>query len=238
MKAEVVCLGSTSILVVDDDSEIRELVETLLRSEGYEVIQAADGRQAVALMTDGIDLVILDVMMPEMSGFKVCAAIRETHNVPILILTAKGMDSDLVMGYSSGGDDYLTKPFSCAELLARVKGLLRRYHVYKGKEDSVQEQILRLGALQVHCDFNDVKKGDEEVNLTELEYQLLRLMLQYRGKIFTTQNLYESIWNEPYFSVSSNTVMVHIRKLRAKIEDNPQAPTVIKTVWGKGYRIE
>ncbi len=231
-------MEKTTVLVVDDDYEIRELLETLLQSEGYKVMQASNGRQAISLMTDLVDLVILDVMMPEMSGYKVCWSIRENYNVPILFLTAKGLDSDLTMGYSSGGDDYLTKPFSCAELLARVKGLLRRYHVYKGKEEAVQEHYYTCGSLRVHCDFNEVTKDGEELNLTELEYQLLRMMLGYRGKIFTTQNLYESVWNEPYFSISANTVMVHIRKLRSKIEENPQKPGIIKTVWGKGYRIE
>lgn len=231
-------MEKTTILVVDDDHEIRDLLETLLHSEGHEVIQASDGKRAIDLMTDSIDLVILDVMMPEMSGYKVCSAIRENYNVPILFLTAKGLDSDLTIGYSSGGDDYLTKPFSCAELLARVKGLLRRYHVYKGKETTVQDRYYTYGGLHVHCDFNEVTKDGEEINLTELEYQLLRLMLQYRGKIFTTQNLYESVWDEPFFAVSSNNVMVHIRKLRAKIEDDPQEPEIIKTIWGKGYRIE
>ncbi|HWR24575.1 MAG TPA: response regulator transcription factor [Feifaniaceae bacterium] len=230
-------MEKTTVLVVDDDNEIRELVETLLQSEGYRVIQAPGGKQAIDLMTESIDLVVLDVMMPEMSGYKVCSAIRESYNVPILFLTAKGMDSDLVMGYSSGGDDYLTKPFSCAELIARVKGLLRRYHVYKGKEEPERGRFYTCGSLRVHCDFNEVTKDDEEINLTELEYQLLRLMMQYQGKVFTTQNLYESVWNEPYFSASANTVMVHIRKLRAKIEGNPQEPDIVKTVWGKGYRI-
>ncbi len=231
-------MEKTTILVVDDDSEIRELVETLLQSEGHEIIQAADGKQAIDLMHESIDLVILDVMMPEMSGFKVCSAIRGNYNVPILFLTAKGMDSDLTMGYSCGGDDYLTKPFSCAELIARVKGLLRRYQVYKGKEEQARDTFYTCGNLQVHSNFNEVTKNGEEINLTELEYQLLRLMLQYRGKIFTTQNIYESVWNEPYLPISSNTVMVHIRKLRSKVEDNPQEPDIIKTVWGKGYRIE
>ena len=226
------------ILIADDDREIRELVDTLLSSEGYTIWQADGGLQALEKMNTDVDLVLLDVMMPDLSGYKVCSAIRADYNVPILFLTAKGLDSDLTMGYSCGGDDYLTKPFSCAELLARVKGLLRRYHIYMGKEAIARDLYFDQGALKVHREFNEVYKNDVALNLTEIEYQMLRLMLTRKGKVFTVQNLYESVWNEPYLSTSANTVMVHIRKLRAKIEDDPKNPETVKTVWGKGYRIE
>ena len=226
------------ILIADDDREIRELVDTLLSSEGYTIWQADGGLQALEKMNTDVDLVLLDVMMPDLSGYKVCSAIRADYNVPILFLTAKGLDSDLTMGYSCGGDDYLTKPFSCAELLARVKGLLRRYHIYMGKEALARDLYFDQGTLKVHREFNEVYKNDVALNLTEIEYQMLRLMLTRKGKVFTVQNLYESVWNEPYLSTSANTVMVHIRKLRAKIEDDPKNPETVKTVWGKGYRIE
>ena len=226
------------ILIADDDREIRELVDTLLSSEGYTIWQADGGLQALEKMNTDVDLVLLDVMMPDLSGYKVCSAIRADYNVPILFLTAKGLDSDLTMGYSCGGDDYLTKPFSCAELLARVKGLLRRYHIYMGKEALARDLYFDQGALKVHREFNEVYKNDIAINLTEIEYQMLRLMLTRKGKVFTVQNLYESVWNEPYLSTSANTVMVHIRKLRAKIEDDPKNPETVKTVWEKGYRIE
>lgn len=230
---------NSTILIVDDDGDIRDLIETLLANEGYTVYQAENGEQAVAIMNSDIDLIILDVMMSGMTGYKVCSIIREKYNTPVLFLTAKSLDSDLTVGYSCGGDDYLTKPFSCAELLARVKGLLRRYHVYMGKEsDAKNDTYWVCGDLKVHPAFNEAFKSGTELNLTEIEYQLLRLMLQYRGKIFTMQNLYESVWNEPFLSISANTVMVHIRKLRAKIEENPKNPKIVKTVWGKGYRIE
>lgn len=224
-------------MLVDDDAEIRELVRMLLESDGYAVVEAENGKSAIEQMTAEIDLVILDVMMPEMSGYKVCNTIRETSNVPVLFLTAKGLDTDLTTGFSSGGDDYLTKPFSSAELLARVKGLIRRYHVYKGKEVEDSNEYLQQQGLLVHKTFNEAYRDGQEINLTELEYQLLRLMMTYPGKVFSAQNLYESIWNEPYLSISANTVMVHIKKLRAKIEDDPQNPSIIKTVWGKGYRV-
>lgn len=225
------------ILVVDDDLEIRELLRLLLESDGYSVEEAADGAVALTRLDAHTDLVILDVMMPEMSGYSVCSKIRETSNVPVLFLTAKGMDSDLTTGFSSGGDDYLTKPFSSAELLARVKGLLRRYHVYKGKSAEDEDEYLLHADIRLHPRFNEAFVREQEVNLTEIEYQLLRLMLQHTGKIFSAQNLYESVWNEPYYAISANTIMVHIKKLRAKVEEDPQNPTLIKTVWGKGYRV-
>ena len=229
---------SATILIVDDDAEIRELLELLLSGEGYAVRQAENGEAALAMLDAGIDLVILDVMMPGLSGYKTCARIRETSNVPILFLTARGKDTDLTLGFSAGGDDYLSKPFSNAELLSRVKALLRRYHVYGGKEEACEDGYLSAHGLRVNRRFNEVFKNGRELALTELEYQMLRLMFEYRGKIFSAENLYESVWGEPYFSVSANTVMVHIRKLRAKIEDDPQNPQIVKTVWGKGYRVE
>ena len=229
---------SATILIVDDDAEIRELLELLLSGEGYAVRQAENGEAALAMLDAGIDLVILDVMMPGLSGYKTCACIRETSNVPILFLTARGMDTDLTLGFSAGGDDYLSKPFSNAELLSRVKALLRRYHVYGGKAETREDGFFSAHGLRVNRRFNEVFKNGRELALTELEYQMLRLMFEYRGKIFSAENLYESVWGEPYFSVSANTVMVHIRKLRAKIEDDPQNPQIVKTVWGKGYRVE
>lgn len=229
---------SGKILIVDDDAEIREIVHVLLESEGFDSVEASNGETALSLLSEEIDLVILDVMMEGLSGYQVCRKIRETSNVPILFLTAKNKDSDLTLGFSVGGDDYLAKPFSYAELLARVKGLLRRYQSYCGKEPTASDITLEHGDLVLHTDHNEVMKNGQELNLTETEYQILRLMLRYRGKLFSAQNLYESIWEEPFFYSSNNTVMVHIRRLREKIEDDPQNPKILKTVWGKGYRIE
>lgn len=231
-------MEKSKILIVDDDAEIRELIDALLTGEGYSIRQASDGKQALNIIDSSFDLVILDIMMPEISGYKVCSEIRENYNTPILFLTAKSMDSDLTMGFSVGGDDYLTKPFSFSELLARVKGLLRRYHTYSGKSSDMQDEYYIYGTLNVNSQFNQVLKDGTELNLTEIEYQILKKLISHRGRIFTMQNLYESVWNEPYFSTSANTIMAHIRKLRVKIENNPQKPEIIKTVWGKGYRIE
>lgn len=177
-------------------------------------------------------------MMPGISRYKTCSKIRETSTVPILFLTAKGLDSDLTMGFSVGGDDYITKPFSFAELLARVKGLIRRYNSYKNNTAQTENEYYIYGNIKVHNKYNEVYKDGEELNLTELEYQLLKKLISNRGRIFTMENLYEGVWNEQYFTSSSNTVMAHIRKLRVKIEDDPQNPKIVKTVWGKGYRIE
>lgn len=231
-------MEAENILVVDDDQEIRELIRILLESEGYQVSEAESGPQAMELLNEKMDLVILDVMMPGVSGYQVCRQIRERNNVPILFLTAKSQDSDRIMGLSSGGDDFLSKPFSSGELLARVKALLRRYRIYQGKPRMHTEKYLIHGDVKINTAVNEVFLRGQEIDLTETEYQLLLLMVRYPGKIFSAQNLYESVWQEPYFSISANNVMVHIRRLRSKLERDPQNPEIIRTVWGKGYRIE
>jgi len=227
------------ILVADDNDEIREIVRVLLESEQYNVTEAVDGEDALNKVDETIDLIILDVMMPRKSGFKACVEIREKTSAPILFLTAKTQDSDKYLAFSAGCDDYLSKPFSYTELVSRVKALLRRYYVYKGK-DTVAESpdIIKINELSVKTKSNEVWMGDEELTLTEIEYKILSLMSSNRNKIFSAQNLYESVWGEPYFYNCNNTVMVHIRNLRMKLEKDPQNPKFIKTVWGKGYRIE
>lgn len=230
-------MEQAKILIVDDNPEIREVLGILLGSEGYLVAEAENGNQALELLSEDTDLVILDVMMPGLTGLKTCEKIREKSNVPILFLTAKTQDADKSIGLLVGGDDYLAKPFSHSELTARVKALLRRYQVYRGKPAEEQDDVITLGELEINRKFNEVKKNGKELNLTEIEYQILLLMASYKGKIFSTQMLYESVWKEPYFYTSNSTVMVHIRKLRTKLEDDPQNPKHVVTVWGKGYRI-
>ncbi len=227
-----------SILIADDNNEIREVVRVLLESEGFGVIEAVDGEDAVNKVDENIDLIILDIMMPIKSGFLACAEIREKTSAPILFLTAKTQDSDKYMAFSAGSDDYLSKPFSYIELVSRVKALLRRYYVYKGKDSMVPLDTININELRINTSSNEVRIGDKEVTLTEIEYKILLLMAQHRNKIFSAQNLYESVWEEPYFYNCNNTVMVHIRNLRCKLENHPQNPKYIKTVWGKGYRIE
>ena len=232
-------METAKILLVEDDQDIREGVRILLESESYTVTEADSGEAGLRLLTDDTDLVILDVMMPGMSGLKTCEEIRKTSYVPILFLTAKAQESDKLIGLMAGGDDYLAKPFSYAELLGRVKALLRRYQVYRGKAGAGRtDRYLEAAGLRVNLDFNQVFADGEEKELSTIEYKLLLLMMQHPRRIFSAQQLYESIWEEPYFYTCSNTVMVHISKLRAKIEQDPQRPRRIATVWGKGYRFE
>lgn len=229
---------SDKILVVDDDKEIRDVLRILLTGERFEVAEAGSGEEALRYLAEHhgeVDLVILDVMMGGISGYHVCLRLREEWNVPVLFLTAKSRESDLTMGYSSGGDDYLVKPFSYPELLARVKGLLRRYRVYRGKPEERREEAEWSG-LRVSLTGNMAWRGDRELDLTDTEWRILRLLMEHRGKIFSIENLYESVWQESYLPSSANTVMVHIRRLREKIEPDPRHPEYIKTVWGKGYR--
>lgn len=232
-------METAKILLIEDDQDIREGVRILLESESYAVAEADSGVAGLRLLTGDTDLVILDVMMPGMSGLKTCEEIRKTSYVPILFLTAKAQESDKLIGLMAGGDDYLAKPFSYAELLGRVKALLRRYQVYRGKAGAGRtDRYLEAAGLRVNLDFNQVFADGEEKELSTIEYKLLLLMMQHPRRIFSAQQLYESIWEEPYFYTCSNTVMVHISKLRAKIEQDPQKPRRIATVWGKGYRFE
>lgn len=231
---------TANILIVEDDEDIREGVRILLESENYAVTEAENGLEGIRLLSDDTDLVILDVMMPGISGLKTCEEIRKTSVVPILFLTAKSQESDKLIGLMAGGDDYLPKPFSYAELLGRVKALLRRYQVYRGKDPSggKKERFIERGGIRINEDFNEVFVDGQEVTLSTIEYDILLLMMRHPQKIFSAQNLYESIWNEPYFYSCNSTVMVHISKLRSKIEANPQRPTRVTTIWGKGYRFE
>lgn len=225
--------------MIEDDKDIREGVRILLEGEGYSVSEAENGRKGLELLAEEPDLVILDVMMPGMSGLKTCEEIRKISYVPVLFLTARSQESDKLIGLMAGGDDYLPKPFTYSELLGRVKALVRRWKVYRGKEEpegDPKEKQIELAGIRVNEDFNEVHVRGNVVELSDLEYHILLLLMKYPGKIFSAQNLYESIWNEPYFYNCNSTVMVHIRRLRVKIEEDPQDPKLIVTVWGKGYR--
>lgn len=235
-------MSKEKILIIEDDADIRDGIRILLESEGFLVKEAENGEIGLKILSDDTALVILDIMMPGMSGLRVCEEIRKNSYVPILFLTAKAQESDKLIGLMAGGDDYLTKPFSYAELLGRVKAQIRRYTVFSTESRRIepQEEIeyIKSCGIEIHSRFNEVKVNGREVDLTEIEYHILLLMMQNQGKIFSTQNIYESIWNEPYFYNCNGIVMVHIRKLRVKIEPNAQEPIYIKTVWGKGYRFE
>ena len=230
-----------SILIIEDDEDIREGIRILFSGENYRITEAGSGEEGLRLFSGDIDLVILDIMMPGISGLKTCEEIRRISNVPVLFLTAKSQESDKLIGFMAGGDDYLVKPFTYSELLARTKALLRRYTVYKGKDIPKQPIIEEAGyivrkSLKVSTNYNEVFRDGRKIELSEIEYRMLLLMIKNPGRIFSTKNLYESVWNEPYFYISNNTVMVHIRKLRMKIENDPKNPEYIHTVWGKGYR--
>lgn len=223
------------ILIVDDDPDIRKVLCFLLKDE-YKVSQAQDGPGAIDALRQNpdTDLVVLDVMMPGMSGYEVCAAIREFSNLPILFLTAKSAEDDRLSAYKSGGDDFLSKPFSQAEFLAKVSSLLRRYKEYLGKPMAA----LAIDNLVVDLSSHSVKNAGKEVLLTDTEYAILEHLLKNRGSTVTAKDMYEAVWKEKFLSGSGNTVMVHVLNLRRKIEENPSNPKIIRTVWGKGYQID
>ena len=232
----------TRILLIDDDADIREGVRLLLSAEGYEIIEADSGAKGLEQLDESIDLVILDVMMPGISGIKTCEEIRKVSYVPVLFLTAKSSETDKVMGLMAGGDDYIITPFSYAELLGRVKALLRRYHVYSGKktieETAAEQTIIQVGDIKINELMKGVWKNNRPIRVTEIEYKILLLLMKHPGKVFSSQHVYENVCKEPYLYASNSTIMVHIRNLRIKIENVPESPEHIKTVWGKGYRFE
>ena len=233
-------MDKTCILIVDDNPEIREIINVLLGGEGFEVSEAENGAQALTLIEQqDFDLIILDIMMPGPNGYQTCRKIRELSNAPILFLSARTQESDKTLGFSSGGDDYLAKPFSYAELVSRAKALIRRYQIYQGKPDQpAQHSKITYHQLTLDERTQEVTKYGVPVELTDTEYSILLLLLTHPGQIFPTEHLYESIWNEPYYYGANNVIMVHIRNLRRKIEDDPKNPTLIKTVWGRGYRCD
>ncbi len=203
---------NNKILIADDNPEIREVLNVLLSSEGYDVIEAKDGQEAIELISSEIDLYILDIMMPVINGYQACIEIRKKSNAPILFLTAKSQESDKTLGFSSGGDDYLSKPFSYNELTTRVKALLRRYYIYQGKVNNDESTENKITYNNIVIDPNNeiVFLNNEQIELTYIEYQILYLLLSNRKHIYSTQALYENIWNEPYYYSANNTIMVHI----------------------------
>ena len=221
------------ILAVDDEPDLRALLRILLQSKGFQVEEAASGEEAVDMVSSrpGYDLVIMDIMMPGMDGVETCSRIRENSSVPMLFLTARGRLEDKQQAYTSGGDDYLVKPFASGELLMKVDSLVRRYRVYKGKEPAPESEALRLDEGRKSA----VKNG-EQIDLTDKEYEILRYFIQNRGQIIDVRTLYENVWGEKYLSSSNNTVMVHVLNLRKKLESDPANPKLIRTVWGKGYQ--
>ena len=226
--------GKQYILVADDDREIREILQLLLTSQGYEVVTAEDGLAAEAQASAQIDLYILDVSMPGQSGLMAAAAIRKQFETPIIFLTAYSSESDKVMGFSVGADDYIVKPFSSAELLMRVRAVLRRTAAQPAPLP--QENKLTIQDLNLDLDSQSVTKAGQTIALTYTEFKILELLASHRKKIYSLENIYQSIWNDN--AVGDEAIMVHIKNIRKKLGDSAKNPTYIKTAWGKGYYID
>ena len=225
-----------NVLVVDDEKEIRDAIDIYLRGEGINVIKAKDGLEALEVLDkEDVHLVVLDLMMPRLDGMKTCMKIRETRNMPIIMLSAKSEDSDKILGLNIGADDYVTKPFNNLELVARVKSQLRRYEKPLSIENS-QDTIIIKDLLIDNINKKVVLRGNE-VKLTATEYKILILLASHPGRIFSIKEIYEKVWEEAFYK-SENTVTVHIRRMREKIEINSKDPEYIKVVWGIGYKVD
>ena len=228
-------MSGDRILLVEDDKEIREGVEIFLKSQGYVVFQAADGIEGLKVLEDNE----IDLMMPRMDGITMTAKLREKHDFPVIFLSAKSEEVDKILGLNMGADDYITKPFTPMELLARVNSQLRRYHRFMDRLNSKQAEnpkIHRLGGLEVNEETVEVMVDGSCVKVTPIEFKILLLLIQNPGRVFPAEEIYERVWNER--AINTDTVMVHIRNLREKIEVNPREPKYVKVVWGVGYKIE
>ena len=227
-----------NILVVDDDKEIVESIEIYLRNEGYKVFKAYDGLEALDILTnEEIHLILMDIMMPKLDGIKATIKIRQEKNIPIILVSAKGEDTDKILGLNIGADDYITKPFNLLELIARVKSNLRRYMNFGNFNNETREDVLRSGGLELNTSTKEVKVDGNQVKVTPIEYRILELLLRNKGRVFSIDEIYEKVWKEESFNVE-NTVAVHIRRIREKIEINPKEPRYLKVVWGIGYQLE
>lgn len=225
------------ILVCDDDKEIVEAIEIYLTQEGHHILKAYDGEQAIrVLQNHPVDFLIIDVMMPKLDGIRATLKIREKNALPIIILSAKSEDADKILGLNVGADDYVTKPFNPLELVARVKSQLRRY-TQLGAMTEKKENIYETGGLMIDDDRKEVTVDGESVKLTPIEYRILLFLVQNQGRVFSINQIYENIWNEEAIA-ADNTVAVHIRHIREKIEINPKEPRYLKVVWGLGYKVE
>jgi DNA-binding response OmpR family regulator len=229
-------MSKYNVLVVDDEDEIRDAIEIYLKSEDINVFKAKDGIDALEVLDEqDIHLIIMDIMMPRMDGIKATFKIREKKNIPIIMLSAKSEDTDKILGLNVGADDYVTKPFNPLELIARVKSQLRRY-VNLGVYNETSDEI-EIRGLVLNKSTKMVVLDDEEIRLTPIEYKILELLMENRGRVFSIDEIYEKVWKEPSYN-AENTVAVHIRRIREKIEINPKEPKYLKVVWGIGYKIE
>lgn len=226
------------ILVCDDDKAIVEAISIYLEQEGYEILKAYDGVEAVEMLRNQtVDLLIIDIMMPKLDGIRATLKIREENPLPIIILSAKSEDADKILGLNVGADDYVTKPFSPLELVARVKSQLRRYTRLGSAVPAENKHLYETGGLSVNDELKEVRVDGEPVKLTPIEYNILLFLIKNQGKVFSINQIYENIWNEEAIA-AENTVAVHIRHIREKIEINPKEPRYLKVVWGLGYKME
>lgn len=233
-------MSQETILVADDDREIVRAIKRLLEMEGYHVLSAYNGLDALEqLIENEVHLIILDIMMPKLDGLSAMMKIRENKNIPILLLSAKTEESDKVLGLSMGADDYISKPYQPAELVARVKSSLRRYLYWSNRGNDVwqQQNVIENGSLNLNLDEKQIYVDGEPVKLTATEYRIVELLMKNRGRVFSAEEIYERVWKEQAFA-TENTVMVHIRRIREKIEINPKVPKYLKVVWGIGYKME
>ncbi|WP_297437885.1 response regulator transcription factor [uncultured Clostridium sp.] len=231
-------MNNFKVLVVDDEVEIASAIGIYLTSEGYKVCTAYDGIEALDVLekNDDIDLIILDVMMPKLDGIRTLAKIREERELPVIILSAKSEDTDKILGLNIGADDYLTKPFSPLELMARVRSQLRRYRSYSSKVIVETPDVYKIGGLELNTSRKELKVDGDYVKITPLEYKILSLLMSNKGRVFSIEEIYEKVWNEP--AINADTVTVHVRRIREKIEINPKEPRYLKVVWGIGYKIQ
>lgn len=226
------------ILVLDDEKEIADLVALYLNNEGYDVKTFYHAPEALAYIEhESIDLAVIDVMMPEMDGFTLCARVRESHHFPIIMLTAKGEEIDKISGLTLGADDYVTKPFRPLELVARIKAQLRRYKRYNMQPEQTEE-ILRVGGLAIHIRTHQCILNDVELALTPTEFTILQILMEQQGGVVSAEELFRTIWADEYYDKNNNTITVHIRHLREKLGESLDQPGYIKTVWGVGYKVE
>ena len=227
------------VLIVEDDKEIRRGVEIYLKSQGYEVFQAKDGIEGLEIIEkEEIHLAIVDVMMPRMDGIRMTMKLREKYDFPVIFLSAKSEETDKILGLNIGADDYITKPFTPMELLARVNSQLRRYRHFMEKlnQNEKKENIHVIGGLELNEDTKEVSVDGEVIKITSTEYKILLLLMKNAGRVFSAEEIYDWVWDE--HAVNTNTIMVHVRNIREKIEINPKEPKYLKVVWGVGYKIE
>lgn len=230
---------SEKILIVDDEREIADLVSLYLENENFIVYKYYTAEEALACINkEKLDLAILDVMLSGKNGFEICKIIRENHNYPVIMLTAKGEEIDKITGLTLGADDYMTKPFLPLELVARVKAQLRRYKRYNAAGTDQEEELLLHSGLTLNVKTHECTLNEKPLSLTPTEFSILRILLENKGKVVSAEELFHQIWGEEYYQKQNNTITVHIRHLREKMEDSFDQPKYIKTVWGVGYKIE